>query len=120
MIRYAPKGSRLSVSLADARRIIAAGEVRAHELGQPMNIAVVDREGSLVSHVRMDGAWSGSVDVSITKAVTVRAGAEQGQVMAVAGGLPLLRDGDLVGGVGVSGGSDELDHEVALAAAAAL
>jgi uncharacterized protein GlcG (DUF336 family) len=40
--------------------------------------------------------------------------------MAVAGGLPLLRDGDLVGGVGVSGGSDELDHEVALAAAAAL
>jgi uncharacterized protein GlcG (DUF336 family) len=69
----------------------------------------------------MDGAWSGSVDVSITKAVNVGAGGrQQGQVMAVAGGLPLLRDGDLVGGVGVSGGSDELDHEVALAAAAAL
>ncbi|MBL7621520.1 heme-binding protein [Frankia sp. AgB1.8] len=57
------------LSLADARRVIAAGERRAHQLGQPMNIAVVDRDGNLVSHVRMDGAWTGSVDVSIRKAV---------------------------------------------------
>lgn|GEM_PF-35764 len=63
----------MTLSLADARRVIAAGERRARELGQPMNIAVVDGDGNLVSHVRMDGAWVGSVDVSINKAVTARA-----------------------------------------------
>ncbi|MBL7499448.1 heme-binding protein [Frankia sp. CNm7] len=63
----------MTLSLADARRVIAAGERRAHQLGQPMNIAVVDEGGNLISHVRMDGAWVGSVDVSIDKAVTARA-----------------------------------------------
>lgn len=64
----------MTLSLSDARRVISAGERRARELGQPMNIAVVDDGGNLVSHVRMDGAWVGSVDVSINKAVTARAG----------------------------------------------
>ncbi|MDT3445583.1 heme-binding protein [Pseudofrankia sp. BMG5.37] len=64
----------MTLSLSDARRVIAAGERRARELGQPMNIAVVDDGGNLVSHVRMDGAWVGSVDVSINKAVTAHAG----------------------------------------------
>jgi uncharacterized protein GlcG (DUF336 family) len=57
----------------DARQVIAAAEAKAHELGQPMNIAVVDAGGNLVSHVRMDGAWIGSIDVSINKAFTARA-----------------------------------------------
>ena len=56
------------INLKDARQVIAAAEVKAHELGQPMNIAVVDAGGNLVSHVRMDGAWIGSIDVSINKA----------------------------------------------------
>nr|WP_241834807.1 heme-binding protein [Pseudofrankia asymbiotica] len=64
----------MTLSLSDARRVIAAGERRARELSQPMNIAVVDDGGNLVSHVRMDGAWVGSVDVSINKAVTAHAG----------------------------------------------
>jgi uncharacterized protein GlcG (DUF336 family) len=38
-----------------------------------MNIAVVDAGGNLVSHVRMDGAWIGSIDISINKAFTARA-----------------------------------------------
>jgi uncharacterized protein GlcG (DUF336 family) len=63
----------VALSLADARRVIAAGERRARQLGQPMNIAVVDEDGNLVSHVRMDGAWIGSVDVSLNKAFTARA-----------------------------------------------
>jgi uncharacterized protein GlcG (DUF336 family) len=63
----------VTLTLADARRVIAAGERRAHELGQPMNIAVVDDGGNLVSHVRMDGAWRGSIDVSLNKAFTTRA-----------------------------------------------
>ena len=46
---------------------------RAREIGQPQNIAVVDAGGNLVSHIRMDGAWIGSVDIAINKAFTARA-----------------------------------------------
>ena len=131
-----------SVSLEDARRVIAAGEERARKLGQPMNIAVVDAGGNLVAHVRMDGAWLGSVDISINKAWTSRAfdidtktlstltqpGADfygihasnKGRVMIFAGGIPLKRGSQVVGAVGVSGGSGEQDHAVAQAAAQAL
>src|SRR3954452_1361193 len=61
------------VTLAEARRIIDAAERKAENIGQPMNIAVMDSGGNLVSHVRMDGAWIGSVDISINKAFTSRA-----------------------------------------------
>ena len=56
-----------TVSLADARRVIAAGEAQATKIGQPMNIAVVDAGGNLVAHVRMDDAWLGSVDIASTR-----------------------------------------------------
>ena len=49
------------VTLADARKVIAAAENKAIEIKQSMNIAVVDAGGNLVSHVRMDGAWIGSI-----------------------------------------------------------
>ena len=123
------------VTLADARRIIAAAEQKAQEIGQPMNIAVADAGGHLVAHVRMDGAWIGSIDISIQKAWTSRAfdiatkdlatasqsgdqffgihASNQGKVMIFAGGIPLMRDGVVVGAVGVSGGSGEQDHAVA-------
>jgi uncharacterized protein GlcG (DUF336 family) len=123
------------VTLADARRVIAAAEKKAEEIGQPMNIAVVDAGGNLVAHVRMDNAWIGSVDISIKKAWTSRAfdistkdlaGHSQsgdqffgihvsngGRVMIFAGGIPLKRDGKVVGAVGVSGGSGIQDHAVA-------
>ncbi len=129
------------VTLNDARRVIAAAEKEAEELGQPMNIAVVDEGGNLVAHVRMDGAWIGSIDISINKAFTSRAfdiatmdlaahsqsggqffgihGSNHGRVMIFAGGVPLKRDGKVVGGIGVSGGSGEQDQAVAEAGAAA-
>jgi uncharacterized protein GlcG (DUF336 family) len=129
------------INLADARRVIAAAEQKAHAIGQPMNIAVVDAGGNLVAHVRMDKAWIGSVDISINKAWTSRAfdistkdlaGASQsgdqffgihasnhGRVMIFAGGIPLKRGGEVVGGLGVSGGSGEQDHAVAEAGAKA-
>ena len=129
------------VTLKDARRIIAAAEKKAEEIGQPMNIAVVDAGGNLVAHVRMDNAWIGSVDIAINKAFTARAFdlstaelAEQsqpgepfygiqesnkGRVMIFAGGIPLKRDGEVVGAVGISGGDGEQDTTVAEAAAAA-
>src|ERR1700709_1648039 len=62
-----------TVSLEDARRILHAGEREAESQGQPMNIAVVDAGGNLVAHIRQDGAWIGSVDVSINKAFSARA-----------------------------------------------
>src|SRR5918911_4114062 len=127
--------------LEDARRVIAAAEKKAEEIGQPMNIAVVDQGGNLVSHVRMDGAWLGSVDISINKAWTARAFdiatkdlAENSQsgdqffgihvsnrcrVMIFAGGVPLKRGGQVVGGLGVSGGLGKQDQAVAEAGAAA-
>jgi uncharacterized protein GlcG (DUF336 family) len=99
------------VDLNDARRVIAAAEAKAREIGQPMNIAVVDAGGNLVSHVRMDGAWIGSIDISINKAFTARAfdletaqlaensqpghqffgihASNHGRIMIFAGGIPL-------------------------------
>ena len=99
------------MTLEDARRIIAAAEKKAASIGQPMNIAVADEGGNLVAHVRMDGAWIGSIDISINKAFTARAfdiatkdlaaesqpgkqffgihASNHGRVMIFAGGIPL-------------------------------
>ena len=130
------------VTLADARRVIAAAEKKAAEIGQPMNIAVADEGGNIVAHVRMDGAWIGSIDISQKKAYTSRAFdiatkelagfAQPGQqffgihasnhsrVMIFAGGLPLKSGDKVVGAVGVSGGTGEQDQEIAETAVAAL
>ena len=130
----------LMVTLEDARRVISAAEKKALEIGQPMNIAVVDGGGNLVAHVRMDGAWIGSIDISIKKAYTSRAfnlatkdlaeqsqsggqffgihASNNGQMMIFAGGIPLYSEGQVVGAIGVSGGSGEQDHAVAEAGAA--
>ena len=129
------------ITLADARRVISAAEKKAQEIGQPMNIAVVDGGGNLVAHVRMDNAWFGSVDISIKKAWTSRAfdvstqdlaelsqsgdqffgihAPNQGRVMIFAGGIPLKRDGHVVGAIGVSGGLGKQDQAVAEAGAEA-
>jgi uncharacterized protein GlcG (DUF336 family) len=127
-----------SISLADARRVITAGEAAASALGQPSNIAVIDAGGNLVAHIRMDGAWLGSIDISINKAFTARAfdistkelgslagpggqfyginASNGGRVMIFAGGEPLKVDGRVVGAVGVSGGTGDQDQFVAEAA----
>ena len=130
-----------TVSLEDARRVIAAAEERANDIGVPQNIAVVDAGGNLVAHARMDGAWIGSIDISINKAFTARAfdiatkalapnaqpgqqfygidGSNGGRIMIFAGGVPLVMDGQVVGAVGVSGGNGQQDQTVAEAAAGA-
>jgi len=129
------------ITLSDARAVIAAAEKKAEEIGQPMNIAIADSGGNLVAHVRMDDAWRGSIDISIKKAYTSRAfdiatkdlaehsqsggqffgihASNDGKIMIFAGGIPLKRDGKVVGAIGVSGGSGEQDHAVAEAGAAA-
>src|ERR1700753_2669880 len=114
------------ITLADAKRVLAAAEQKAEEIGQPMTIAVVAAGGNLVAHVRMDKAWIGSVDIAINKAWTSRAfdiptkalaelsqsgdqffgihSSNHGRVMIFAGGIPLKRGGIVVGAIGVSGG----------------
>ena len=58
------------ITLKDAKTIIAAAESKTVEIGQPMNIAVVDNGGDLIAIERMDGAWIGSIDISIKKVFT--------------------------------------------------
>ena len=129
------------VNLEDARRVIAAAEKKSREIGQPMNISLVDEGGNLVAHVRMDGAWIGSIDISQKKAYTSRAfdistkdlaaysqsggqffgihASNNGKIMIFAGGIPLKKNGKVVGAIGVSGGSGDQDHAVAEAGVAA-
>jgi uncharacterized protein GlcG (DUF336 family) len=129
------------ITLKDAQTIIAAAQAKAKEIGQPMNIAVADAGGNLIAHVRMDGAWIGSIDISIKKAYTSRAfdiatkdlaehsqsggqffgihASNDGKIMIFAGGIPIKHGGIVVGAIGVSGGSGEQDHAVAEAGAAA-
>src|SRR5258705_13829786 len=127
------------VTLDAARRVIAAAEKKAKEIGQPMNIAGADEGGNLVAHVRMDGAWMGSGNISINKAWTSRAfdistkdlgensqsgnqffgihASNHGRVMIFAGGIPLKRGDEVMGAVGVSGGMGKQDQAVAQAGA---
>lgn len=134
-------GKVLGVSLEAARKVIHAGQDKAREIGQPMNIAVVDAGTNLVAFERMEGAWIGSIDIAINKAFTSRAfdietkilgenaqsgdqffgihASNHGRVMVFAGGVPLKRGDQVVGAVGVSGGSGKQDQAVAEAAATA-
>lgn len=129
------------MTLKDARRVLSAAEDKARDIGQPMNIAVVDEGGLLVAFVRMDDAWRGSIDIAVNKAFTSRAfdistkelgtlsqpgkdfygihASNGGRIMIFAGGLPLTADGRVVGAVGVSGGTGTQDQQVAEAGEAA-
>lgn len=130
-----------SLTLAEARGLIAAGEKKAEELGIPYNIAVVDAGGGLIAHARMDGAWLGSIDISIHKAWTARAFdmatkdlakmAQSGKplfgiqntnhekVVIFGGGAPVKVGDVVVGAVGASGGTIDQDLKVAEAAVSA-
>jgi len=131
----------MGIGLIEARRIITAAEQKADQIGQPMNVAVVDEGGNLIAFERMANAWLGSIDISQKKAWTSRAfdiatkdlaahaqsgdqffgihASNDGKVMIFAGGIPLKQDGKVVGAIGVSGGSGDQDHAVAEAGVAA-
>ena len=129
------------ITLEEAQRILSAAEEKARQMGQPMNIAVMDAGRNLVAFHRMDGAWVASTDIAIDKAftsagrgLTTRKIGEMaqpgqplfginttngGRIVIFAGGIPLMRDGEVIGAVGVSGGTVDEDHEVAEAGVAA-
>ena len=137
-----PTASQVAgLTLAAARVMIAAAEAEARAMRVAMTVAVVDSGGQLVAFERMDGADLVTVGLAQDKAWTalmnrmptgdlaplVQPGAEfygyesigRGRTIVFAGGLPLLRDGVLVGGVGVSGGSSAEDQRAVETAAAA-
>jgi uncharacterized protein GlcG (DUF336 family) len=129
------------LTLAAARRMIAAVEEMARAMRVPLSVAVVDAGDQLVAFVRMDGADLVSIRLAQDKAFSalmnrmptrdlaklVQPGAEfygydalaGGRMIVFAGGMPLERDSTLLGAVGVSGGSSEEDQRAADAAVAA-
>lgn len=129
-------------SLAHAEKALAAALAKSEEIGVKMNVAIVDAGGNLKAFARMDGAWLGSIDISIKKAKTARffdmdTGiiGELSQpggplfniehsndgLITFPGGVPLRNaDGEVIGAIGVSGSTVEDDHEVAVAGAEAI
>jgi uncharacterized protein GlcG (DUF336 family) len=130
-----------SVTLDAAQAVVDAARAKADEIGVPMNIAVVDAGNNLTAFARMDGAWLGSIDIAQNKAYTARSfdmstkdlaplcqpnqplfgihASNQGRLIIFAGGIPLTSGDQVLGAIGVSGGSVEQDHEVAEAGVAA-
>ncbi|MDQ0632267.1 uncharacterized protein GlcG (DUF336 family) [Arthrobacter pascens] len=128
------------ITQAQADAVLSAARDSARETGTAMNIAVVDAGGNLKAFTRMDGAWLGSIDISIKKARTARyfdmatgsigelsqpggplfnIEVSNGGLITFPGGLPLHgEDGSIIGAIGVSGSTVENDHTVASAGAA--
>ena len=140
-----PMGEPLSakdLSLDQAGHVIHAAVEQAKHLNLKMDIAVVDAGGNLKGFARMDGAWLGSIDISIKKAKTARyfdmptgeigklsqpggplyqIEVSNGGLISFPGGIPLkLSDGTIIGAIGVSGSSVENDQTCADAGAAAV
>ncbi len=138
MIRQAPK-----LTHKGARVIVEAAEAKAREIGVPQCIAVVDEGGHLLAFSRMDGGKISSVRVALTKAVSAATRrsptgpmpsaedtsvllsiglplATGGTVTPIRGGLPIVVDGQVVGGIGVSSGTEQQDVDCAQTGIAAL
>ena len=129
----------MNITLEQAEKIIAVAKAKSIEIDTKMNIAIVDAGANLVAFGRMDGAWLGSLDISIKKAKTARyfdmnTGvigelSQPGQplyniehsnqgLITFPGGVPIKNaEGTIIGAVGVSGSTVENDHAVAEAGA---
>jgi glc operon protein GlcG len=135
--------NHLKLTLEGAAAVLAAARQRAEEIRVPMNIAVVDDGGQLLVFERMDGAKPASIAISIVKAqAAALRRAPTGPAMAgdqvnvalalglavaapahqtpIRGGVPLVVDGQVVGAVGISAGTEDQDLDVARAGAVAI
>ncbi len=138
---------RIGLTLAGARKTLAAAEAKAIEMDIKANIAVVDDGGHLLAFIRMDGARPASAATAQTKAfsaATMReatgpignsqvnsglivnlglpgaAAASGGKITTLYGGVPIVVDGQVIGAVGVGGGSGDQDADIAKAGAKAI
>ena len=127
----------LKLTSDGAMRLLQAAIAKAKDMKVPQCISVVDTGGHLLAFFRMDGAFTQSIDTALMKAMTaasygiptggIEAGidiklaiATQGKRINLPGGLPVIVDGHLIGGIGVGSGTGEQDRQVANAALAAL
>ncbi|NTV10536.1 MAG: heme-binding protein [Zoogloea sp.] len=130
-----------NISCAAAARAVQAAIAKAEELGVRINVAVADVGGNLAAFLRMNGAFLQSIDIAIDKAYTAAGfgfptgdwmrlvGSDEGmkigfsarpRLVVFGGGLPIRMGGELIGGIGVSGASQEQDEACAHAGLAAI
>jgi len=132
----------MNITLAQAEKIIAVAQEKSKAIDTKMNIAIVDAGANLVAFARMDGAWLGSLDISIKKAKTARffdmntgiigelsqpggplfnIEHSNNGLITFPGGVPIKdAEGNVIGAIGVSGSSVENDHTVAESGALAI
>jgi len=131
------------LTLEGARAVLAAAQRRAEEIRVPMDVAVVDEGGHLLAFERMDGAKPASIAISLVKAQAAAlrraatgpamtgdrvnlptamglAIANPAQQTPIRGGVPLVVDGQVIGAIGASAGTEDQDLDVARAGAAAI
>ncbi len=123
------------LSIDDARVLIEGAEEKSREIGVPMCSAVTDEAGNLIAFTRMDGAKISSISIAMDKAFTGAAAKKgtheynqlavpgkptfgihvtnQGRFSIIGGGLPIIINDEVVGGIGISGGTAEEDQIVA-------
>jgi len=129
-----------TITLEEARQMIAGARKKAEDIKVPSNIAIVDAGGNLVAFERMDRAWLGSIQIAQDKAYTARAfdmstkelakmsgpgdplfGIHtQPNIVIFAGGIPVKRGGLVIGAIGSSGGTVDEDQKIAEAGVSAL
>jgi len=127
------------IATADIQKALTAAVAKAQEIGVPMGISIVDAGGNLLAFIKMDGAFLHTNYTSFSKAYTAASihkpsGASGippnvsaeissttgGKFTTLPGGFPLVKDGKVMGGIGVGGGKGEQDEAVAKAAVDAL
>jgi glc operon protein GlcG len=132
--------NNVKLSTKGSHVILHAAEKEAARMGVPQCIAVVDEGGHLLAFSRMDGARVGSVEIAITKAVSAATrkrpteeegggdpitglrlalAAREGRLTGIKGGVPIVVDGQVIGGIGVSSGTSDQDYQVCQAGIAA-
>ena len=121
----------------EAKILIEGARRKAVEIGVPMCISIVDESGNLIAFDRMDGGKVTSITISQDKAFTAAAARKAthdynavnvpgnlafgihtevgGRISSVGGGLPVMIDGEVVGGIGLSSGTPAQDMECAQA-----
>lgn len=132
-----PPAYGMSIGFDAAKKALAAAEAEAKKNNWPVAIAIVDTGGQLVAFSRLENTQVGSVDIAIGKAVTannfkrptkafqdaIAQGGANLRTLAVPGitplegGVPIVVDGKIIGGIGVSGVMANQDAEVAIAGA---
>ncbi len=133
--------NELQIHWRAAARAVAAAISKAEDLGISINAAVVDKGGNLLAFQRMNGAFLHSIGIAIDKAYTsagfgfptaewmdvigdipqLREGiVHRDRLVIFGGGMPIKHDGQVIGAIGVSGGSEAQDEECATAGLQAL